>query len=231
VPGHAQLKAQITRGLEPLFGLLLQAMPYDLLELWRYLRNRWRVLLKNRIHRLDARIAQKRPPARQHLVQNRPQRENVRPMIGRLPLHLLRRHVGRRSKNHSGSGLGLDLILLLRPWLHQPGQPEVENLHAAVSSDEDVLRLEIPVHDTFIMGGSQALGDLAGIFDRFTFRDGAAGEPLAQCGSFEQLGDKIGRTLFSADRVDRQDIRMVQQAGRSRFLLEPPQALRIVGVL
>jgi hypothetical protein len=39
----------------------------------------------------------------------------------------------------------------LRPFVHQLGQPEVENLYSSVLSDEDVFRLEIGMDDSGIV--------------------------------------------------------------------------------
>ena len=49
------------------------------------------------------------------------------------------------------------------------------------------------MHDPFFMRSGQALDDLIGVFDRFAFRDGAAGESLPQCGAFEQFGHEVRR--------------------------------------
>jgi hypothetical protein len=40
------------------------------------------------------------------------------------------------------------------------GQTEVQDLHVAIASDKNVLRLEVAIEDTAIVGGSQAPDDL-----------------------------------------------------------------------
>jgi hypothetical protein len=78
---------------------------------------------------------------RKHFVENRAQRENVRPRIGRLAAHLLGRHVPDRAQYHPGFRLAR---ILCRPRRHlrfadagsialrELGQPEIQNFHAAV---------------------------------------------------------------------------------------------------
>ena len=56
--------------------------------------------------------------------------------------------------------------------LDQPGEPEVEDLRAAVGGDEDVVGLQIAVDDALRMRGRQALRDLDGQVGRLARRRG-----------------------------------------------------------
>ena len=54
-----------------------------------------------------------------------------------------------------------------------------------------------------------------------------AADPLAQRLAFEQLGDHVGRALVGPDVVDLEDVRVVEQAGGARLLLEAAQAVGV----
>ena len=91
-------------------------------------------------------------------------------MIDRLAAHLLRRHVARGADHRSRRG-----SLLLRPGLgvlllffrSQLREAEVEDLHATIFRDEDVLGLEVAMHDALLVRGCQTVRDLNGVIDRF----------------------------------------------------------------
>ena len=91
---------------------------------------------------------------------------------------------------------------------------------------EDVLGLEVPVHDPLLVRRREALRDLQRVADRPARREGPAGEPLAQRLAFEQLRDDVGRAVVRADVVDRQDVRVVQRRRRLRLLLESARGAR-----
>jgi hypothetical protein len=60
------------------------------------------LVAQDRRQDVPGRLALEGTMARDHLVQERPHREDVAPRIGLLPLHLLRRHVAEGPKNHPG---------------------------------------------------------------------------------------------------------------------------------
>jgi hypothetical protein len=68
-------------------------------------------------------------------------------------------------------------------------QPEVENLHPAVARQEDVLRLQIPMHDAAAVGGGEARDELQRDIGGASQRDGSAFDDGAQRLPLEQLGD------------------------------------------
>ncbi len=118
-----------------------------------------------------------------------------------------------------------------RPHLHlsQLGDSEVENLHAAVSGDEDVGGLDVAVHDAVRMSGSETTPDLAGVVDRLLPDQGAPLDLVREGLPVEQLGDDVGRTIVAADVVDRQDVGMDEAGDGERFLFEAMEAIRIAG--
>ena len=75
--------------------------------------------------------------------------------------------------------------------LRELGEPEVENLHAAISGDEDVLRLQIAMNDPLLVRRRQTTRDLHRILNRLAHRQRAGGEPLSECLPFEQFRDDV----------------------------------------
>ncbi len=85
-------------------------------------------------------------------------------MIRLLPAHLLRRHITNRPHQHAGIGesflrgrVGVNYAGLRRA---QFCQSEVENLHAPVFSDKQILRLQVTMHDAFLVCGGESRSDL-----------------------------------------------------------------------
>src|SRR5262249_20502796 len=94
--------------MEAMLWAFLQTVSHHALQRWRNLaaglsRLR-RLCIQNRVHRLDRRIALERSLARQHLVENGAEGEDVRAMIGLLPAHLLRRHIADSAQHHARIG-------------------------------------------------------------------------------------------------------------------------------
>ena len=97
----------VSRRLEPFLAILLQAVPDDAIEregeVPPRLGERRRFLPEDRRHRVARRLLPERPLAREQLVEDRPEREDVRAVIHGKPAHLLGRHVPDRP--HHGPGL------------------------------------------------------------------------------------------------------------------------------
>ena len=64
---------------------------------------------------------------------------------------MLGREVARRADDRA-----LARQLRARVGLEETRDAEVEHLHAAIAADEDVSRLQIPVHDRLLVRGSEA---------------------------------------------------------------------------
>ena len=122
----------------------------------------------------------KRAAARQHLVEDRAKREQIRAVIDRQSAHLLGRHVAdgaehdarlRSATQHCRRrALAVDRRALLRQF----GQTEVENLDAVVPGDEEVLGLEIAMDDALVVRRRESARDLKRILDRLARRQRAA---------------------------------------------------------
>ena len=94
----------VPRRLEAVLSLLLEAVADDAVEPRRHLQLRrelLRLLLQDRVQRLDRRVPVERPAARQHLVEHRPEREDVGAVVRGLAPRLLRRHVADRPQHHA----------------------------------------------------------------------------------------------------------------------------------
>ena len=81
----------------------------------------------------------------------------------------------------------------------QFGQAEVQNLHAAVVGDEDVLGFQIAMDDALVVRGRETVGDLERVLDGLARAEAAPSDPLAQRLAFEQFLDDVGRVLVRAD--------------------------------
>ena len=89
---------------------------------------------------------------------------------------------------------------------------EVENLDAALFRDEQVLRLDVAVHDPALVCGRETLSDLPRAVERLARRQPPVVHRLPQRLALQQLGDEIGGALERADVVDCEDVG-VREAG------------------
>ncbi len=173
--------------------------------------------------------------ARTHLVQHRPEREQVGAGVEFLPSHLLRRHVGDGAQRTAGTGqmfLGLDgrgaqgNALRLQRDLRQP---EVENLRLPSIRHEDVRGLDVPMDDPLRVCGIQRVGDLdAQIEHRFDLQR-LASDPVPERLPLQQFHGDEGSPIGLVNLVDRADVRVVQRGCSLSFPLEAAESLCVVG--
>jgi hypothetical protein len=201
---------------------------------------RW-ILPQDRCHRLGCGVAPECALACGHLVHHAPEREDVGPVVDDATADLLRRHVADGAHHHAGLGLAQHrppvgcLAVDQRARLDLPRQAEVEDLHAPVGSDEDVLGLQVAMDDALVVSSGEAIGDRSADLQCLSGWQGAAGEPLAQRLAFEQLHHRIrdgGARPRSGDVhaeiVNCQDVGMRERGDRLGLALEPG-ACRLVG--
>ena len=241
-PGQRlEIERDVARRVEALFGILLQAVPHDPLEprLDALVRRREvrRFLAQDRRHRLRRRVAVERADAREHLVQDRSEREDVRALVRGLALDLLGRHVAERSHDDAGLGRGggrrqVRLLRALVLVLRQLRETEVEDLDPPVVRQKQVLGLEISMDDPLLVRRREPLRDLDRVVGRLAHRDRAAGHPRAQRLALEQLRHDVRRAVarVGPEVVHRRDVRVIQSAGRLGLLLEPPQPIGVLRV-
>ncbi|MDA0160546.1 hypothetical protein OM076_09745 [Solirubrobacter ginsenosidimutans] len=137
------------------------------------------------------------------------------------PDRLIRGHVGGRADHEPGLGE----VLADAP--ERLGDPEVRDLDAAVGGDEQVLRLEIAMHDAGVVGVRepgqyrlQHAGDL---------RDRGQPDVAPQRPALEVLHCDVGRAVVLEEPMDRDDVRMPQRAGDARLREEALDQPRIRG--
>src|SRR5205809_5494816 len=112
-------------------------------------------------------------------------------MVGFVPTHLLRRHVSDSAHHRARIGnlfpsIDFRTDTLTAQW-PQLRQTKIENLHAAVSRDEEIFRLQITMSDPSFMRRCQTLSDLLGVVERFALGKRAIVELLAQLFTLKQF--------------------------------------------
>ena len=224
------------RGVESPLGTLFQTVSDDALQpradvLVGHRKVGW-VLFQDGRHCVGGGVASEGALARKHLVEDGAEGEDVAARIGWLASHLLRRHVpecpeddaGLRSCGRGREVGGLGTFLLAGAL----GQSEVEDLDPAVLRDEEVLRLQIPVNDPFLVSGGKPPGNLDGVVDHLARRESSSTREFrAQRLALQKLLDHVGRALVGSDVVDEGDVRMIECARRLRLLLETSQTIQI----
>ena len=92
--------------------------------------------------------------AGEHLVENRAKRKNVGARVGGFSAHLLGRHVAHRAQHSSRFGGDLHGGRFVGQFgfrTRELGQTEVEDLGLSVIGDEQVLRLQVAMNNTFLV--------------------------------------------------------------------------------
>src|SRR5580765_885616 len=112
-------------------------------------------------------------------------------MIRFVPPHLFGRHIANRAHHRAGIGnlftrIDLRTDTLASEW-PQLCQTEIENLHAAVCSDEKIFGLQIAMSDPSLMRCGQTLSNLVREVERLALRERAVVELFAQLFTFEQF--------------------------------------------
>ena len=96
--------------------------------------------------------------------------------------------------------------------LRQLGDAEVQDLHRALSSQEQIRRLDVTMDDPPLVGGLKTVANLSPHIHQFRQGDwtGSRGQPLEHGLPLEQLhrDERLAAVLF--DLVDGADVRMIQ---------------------
>ncbi len=148
--------------------------------------DRLRLLAQERADDVGGGGACERWRAREHLVEDHAQCEEVGTRVAVLSSRLFGRHVPHGAHDDACRGLE-DARGACVAWAGgdatQLGKAEVEHLHVAVVAQHDVLGLQVPVHDAGGMGCTQCLrhlrGDLEGLPD--VHAAAAQGASAASC--------------------------------------------------
>jgi len=145
------------------------------------------------------------------------------------------RHVGDRSQRTAGTRqmfLGLDGRGAHGNALRLQGnfrEPEVENLRLTSIRHEDVCGLDVPVDDSFRVGGIQSIGNLDAQIEHRLDLHRLATDSVPQCLPLQQFHGDEASSIGLVDLVDRADVRVVQRGRSLGFPLEAAEGLRVVG--
>ena len=229
-------------------GILLQALRDDPTELaWQSVArpvNRRRLVFQDRRGERCGVVSRKGASTGRHLVEDDPQREDVRTVIDRVPLNLFRRHVGKRAHHAALAGQGLGLhegSARLTHFRAELGQPEVEHLDPAVFSDHHVRRLEIPMDDAPLMGRGQGLRHRHREIEKAVDLEPLIGDQLVEPPSLDQLHDEkmngaaVSDTLFAGGAlglclshlVNGHDVGMAEGGDGAGLTLEAFEPIRV----
>ena len=185
---------------------------------------------QDRNHHLREAVARERTSPGQQLVEDGPERPDVRAPIQHLSLRLLRAHVGGRAQDHARfrtqHGTGDDSRILMTVRFTQDfGEAEVEHLHLVVGGELHVGWLQIPVNDAAVMRGLQGLRDLPSDAERLGNRDPAARNEVREGRPFNELEDEGDARGALLNAVDRRDMRVIQGREQLRLPFEACEAV------
>jgi len=182
-------------------------------------------------HRFGRRPLVECPAAGQHLVEHDSEGEEIGAMVRRGAAHLLRRHVpdraeesARRRLRRTRRGGGV----LRQETVEALGEPEVQDLHGPLTRDENVLGLQVAVHDPLVVDRRQRPREVARPFQRLRPRNGAPLEALPKRLPFDQLGHDERRGAVHADVVNGHDVRMGQRGDGPRLARESRERAGVV---
>gem|GEM_PF-3333025 len=165
-----------------------------------------------------------RPSSGQHFVEDDAQGINIGTAVSLAPRGLLGRHVGRGADDPARG--------FPRRELERPGQPEIGHPDPAVGVEQDVLRLEIPVDDSFLVGGGQGPANLAGDGDGRRLGQGAGGaQELIQALPGDAFHREVGHAFAFAQVVDADDVFLGERPGQRGFLFKEAEGLGTCGAL
>ncbi len=102
-------------------------------------------------------------------------------------------------------------------------ETEIENLHAPITQQKDVRRLDVAVRDAPIVRGSETPGNLSRDIQSRPHGQSTILEPRAKCLALQELGNDVDHAAFAADVVESEDVGMIQRCDRSCFTIETAQ--------
>ena len=165
--------------------------------------------------------------ARGELIQRDAEAVDVAPVIGSLAEELLRGHVGGgahdrpRGRRQSTGG---------HRQVHRRrgaplSEPEVQDLHVTVGGHDDVGRLEVTVHDSPRMRGSEAVAELHPDVQHTVDRQRTANQPRREGLARHVLHHDVRDAIGFEHVVDAGDVGVIQRRGGGALLQQPPELL------
>ena len=176
-----------------------------------------------REHDRQLAVALERPLSCEAFEQNAAERVDVGARVDLAPVDLLRRYVVDRPDEAAITGEAADRGDVA-------GQPEVANvrvLDAAPFRDEDVRRLDVPVHEIRRVRCVEGLGDLIEERERTRRRQPLlASEQVAEVATVDVSHREVEHSAGVPGRDGGDDVRMVEARCELRLAQEPlPEAL------
>src|SRR5688572_1224764 len=167
----AQIDGDVTRGLIAFVAVLCQAAVNKFLEFRRNvgseLANWFGVGMDETPQCRYRCLPIERTRARQHLIENDAEREEVGPVIDFVADGLFRGHVSHCAQRCANCRHGgLCGVCCARCCCCSFGDPEVEDLRDALGCEHDVAGLEVAVHDACGMSVCESRTDLPRDIDR-----------------------------------------------------------------
>ena len=165
-------------------------------------------------------VAGKRLPTCQQFIQHGPQRKNVGPVIHFFSRDLLGRHVIGRPHHHARLGHGGG---------RYTGDPEVHDVRFALGVDQNVARLDVPVHDAFPVGVIERIGDgRKNAVDFLQSERPPRSQDVLQALSVDVLHGDEGQSLIHPHLIDGHNVGMGQVPGRARLPQKPPLGMLLL---
>src|SRR2546422_218557 len=222
-PGQLQLFAQLLPGRVALQRILREAAADDGLKVCWDVRvelvDGARLVMDDFVEEIHVRITGEGGMSGEHLVEDQPEGENVRPGIYLLSHRLFGRHVGHGThgdpldRDPGGGGGGGRAALGSQEF----GEAEVHDLRVAARSQNDVGGFDVSVDHVVGVRFAQGVRDLDGDVEGLPELQGTRAEPLAQCRPLDVLhgDDVLAVHLFQA--VDGGNVGVIQGRGDPRF--------------
>ena len=102
----------------------------------------------------------------------------------------------------------------------QQRQPEVEDLHPAFGSHDQIARLDVAMHHSLGMSGGQAVGNLARKAESFLQRQETAFNLGVEALALDEFHDEEGLAALLADFMDGANVGMTEPGGGLCFSVE-----------
>ena len=172
--------------------------------------------------------------SRRHLVERRPQREDVGAAVRLFSFHLFRRHVGEGSEDRAflceipalpGHRWRVGKFRCMPRRRHRLREAEVEQLDPLLRQHH-VGGLQISMNDPLPMRLVQGIRDLDAVAQRLLERQRASRESIGQGLALEVLHDEVLGLAFPSHVIERADVRVRELRDGSRFPLEALTVLR-----
>jgi hypothetical protein len=165
--------------------------------------------------------------SREQLPHDDAERPDVAAVIDLVHAELLGRHERQRAGDRchaTRSGIARHRLFLLRR--EQRRDAEVEHFDRALQRHDDVLGLEIAMHDVRGVRVRERLRDRHDELDHAAERHAAAGHHLRQLRALDVLEHHVRQAAEQLDLVDHDDVLVAASRGRARFDEKPLGQLR-----